>query len=102
VFSLLPVLLHVALAQTIVFQDTIQGGISVDASGVAAPSDSTSWYGGDPLVVQIPSGATIQHAYAIVHAEAPGFGGDPTAKIAINGVSLSSATLVSAQTVVRA
>jgi hypothetical protein len=85
----------VALPQGIVYQQTIQGGLAVDASGVSTPFDgSTTWYAGDPLEVLIPSSAAVTKAYAFVRSGPDGF--NPAvpypAAIAVNGVPLSSAT----------
>ena len=82
-------------AADLIYQDTIQGGISVDGSGVSTPYDgSSSWYSGDSLLVQIPTTATITDVFLILHGKWSGFLGDPDTEVRVNGVDLDSAVLL--------
>ena len=84
-----------ASAQDIAYNATIQGGISVDTSGVSTNYSGGSTWRRAPqdLVVQIPPGATVSRIFATLTSKATGFNGDPAGDAAINGVALSSATL---------
>ena len=84
-----------AFAADIWYQDTIQGGVSSDSSGVSTPyNGSRTWYAGDDLVVQIPSSATVIGIYAVLTAKGGAFWGTAASKARINGVTLSRATLL--------
>ncbi|MBW2258664.1 MAG: hypothetical protein JRI25_29305, partial [Deltaproteobacteria bacterium] len=94
----------IASAQTNIFSGTVQGGVSVDGQGVDANWASSGWicwsdYGNQyKLQVQIPTGSTITHLYAIVHPKWGGFYRAPAGDIKINGTPLTSATLLVNQT----
>jgi hypothetical protein len=92
-----------ALAQDIWYQDVVQGGLSIDTSGVSTPYDVPNggvgtWYAGDDLQVQIPSGADIEHVYAFVTAKWQGFGADLAQHVRLNGVLLDQATVLGTDT----
>ena len=58
-----------APAQDILFNEVVQGGVSVDGSGVSVPASkfgTSEFTGGDDLIVFIPAGATIDKLYLIV------------------------------------
>lgn len=59
-----------SLAQQNIIDEVVQGGISVDTSGISTPTvayvNNGTWYEGDELQVQIPDGATITKVYAVV------------------------------------
>lgn len=88
-----------AAAQQVLIDRVIQGGISVDTSGVSTPITSTgSWHAANPLNVQIPDGARIVDVLAVVQGHS---GGLPinfgyVDKVRLNGVPIDQATLVSA------
>ncbi|MBW2258201.1 MAG: hypothetical protein JRI25_26870 [Deltaproteobacteria bacterium] len=88
----------VAPAQVyMVYQDTIQGGVSIDGQGVSA--HDTGWTcSGDLIEVKIPTGSTIINMYAFVHSKSSGFPtfteGSIADQIKINGHALSNATEV--------
>jgi large repetitive protein len=83
-----------AHAQQIWVNETVQGGMSVDTSGVSTPYNGSSvWYGGKSLRVEIPTGATVVDVYAVLSAKSGGFLGDPAGRARVNGVTLASATL---------
>ena len=82
-------------ATTIIFQDDIQGGVAVDASGVDA-SDllSGGLASGDPFVVMTPSTADITEAYLLLHSKPDGFLATESA-VRINGFDLSFGSVIS-------
>ncbi|MBK7757620.1 MAG: putative metal-binding motif-containing protein [Deltaproteobacteria bacterium] len=91
-----------AFAQEILYQGDVQGGISVDGSGVATNTGSTtSWLSGPDIQVQIPATATITEVYAVVTPKASGFLTNINSVVRINGVDLSSATLLTGTTYYR-
>jgi len=91
---LLLLLSQPSLATEIVYQATLQGGVSVDGSGVSTPYDgSTTWVEGDELQVQVPSSATVTAVYVILHAKWSGFLADTASNVAVNDIPLDSATL---------
>jgi hypothetical protein len=102
-FALLLALPAPALAQSIIWQGEITGGVAVDANGVSTDYDgSSSWFAaGDDYDIVIPSTATVTEIYALVMAKWTGFNGDPTTQIAINGLDLSAASLVDTNTYAR-
>ena len=96
---LLLALFQPAAAQTLYIQETLRGGIAADTSGVSVTysGDATTWSSGDNLELQIPTSATVTEVYAVLTAKSSGFytaGGDPASKARINGVTLSSATVL--------
>ena len=87
-------------AKDILYQGDVQGGISVDGSGVATNTGSTtSWLSGPDIQVQIPATATITEVYAVVTPKASGFLTNINSAVRINGVDLTSATLLTGTTV---
>ena len=100
-FSCLVVIVSVgwaasAWSETVIFQDVITGGVAVDGNGVSTPYDgSTTWYlAEEDYDVVIPTTATVSRVFAVLHAKASSFLGDPAPNVAINGLDLTFATLV--------
>lgn len=98
---LLPALLFAitsSQAATVVWQGDITGGVSVDATGASTPYDgSSAWTAAEEgFEILLPSTATVTEVYAVLLGKWSGFYGDPAAKVEINGVDLTSATLVDA------
>ena len=88
-----------ALAQDIYIQETVRGGIAVDASGVSTHNtSSTTWASGPDLEIEIPATATVTEVYAVATAKNSGFPSSYASGIEINGVALSSATLEDSST----
>ncbi len=80
---------------------TQAGGVSVDASGVSTPFDGGSdLHQGDDLVVQMPADAVVSRVLGFAAATRNlGFPPDYTNQMFINGVPLSSATLLEDDTI---
>ncbi len=84
-----------ASAQDVLFSGVVDGGISVDGSGVSTPyNGDPTLRPGDDLVVEIPAGAVVLEIYAVVQSKFPGFptysgSEDVTDHVAINGKRLS-------------
>ena len=82
-------------ATTIIYQGDVQGGVSVDASGVdASDLGSGGLASGDPFVVMTPSTASITEAFLLLHAKPDGFLSTESA-VRINGFDLSFGSVVS-------
>ena len=88
-------LVAAALAQDLAINQEVDGGLSVDATGVSADGTST-WLAGEDFLLQVPSGAALTDAWLAVLAEPLGFAGEPGEQTRLNGVGLDSATLLSA------
>jgi hypothetical protein len=85
-----------ASAQSIIYSETIQGGVSVDGQAVSAHGADWNCAPYD-LEVQVPDGSTIEEVYAIVHAKwSYGFNGEPAANIKINSTTLDNADRLTA------
>ncbi|MFH1469219.1 MAG: putative metal-binding motif-containing protein, partial [Pseudomonadota bacterium] len=89
-----------ALAQSIIFQEDVTGGVAVDATGASTRyNGATTWTSAEEdFDIVVPATATVTEVYAVLMPKSSGFYGDPAPKITINGVLLSSATLVDAAT----
>jgi hypothetical protein len=86
---LLPLLLltHPAYAAEVLFQAEIQGGVSVDATGVAVHEAGLDVsVEGSPLEVQIPVTATVTDVFLILHAKLAGFSETTADGVRINGL----------------
>ena len=84
-----------SFATTIIFQDDVQGGIAVDASGVdVSDLASGSLASGDPFVVMTPTTASITEAFLILHSKPDGFLATESA-VRVNGFDLSFGSVVS-------
>ncbi len=81
------------------FQDTVQGGVAVDASAVSTPYDgSSTWYSGPDFDVDLPATATVTEVYVVLDAKSSGFPSGVASRVRVNGVQLSSATSVASGT----
>jgi NADPH-dependent curcumin reductase CurA len=81
---------------TILFQQSIRGGVSTDAVGVSIPEgDAASKFTAtaSKLSVRIPKTAAIEKAFLLVHADFKGFPAsfDPGARVKLNDKLLSGA-----------
>lgn len=97
--SILPLLLLApsAVAADVVFQATIAGGVSVDASGVdASGASGTTLVSGPDFAVEIPSSAEVTDVFVILHAKSAGFTTLTGSGVFINSTVLSSASLLAA------
>ena len=96
--KLLPFILFSApsAATEIVFQETIYGGVSVDASGTTSHTASGSdLIAGESFTVQIPDTATVTDAFLILHAKMEGFSTVTGSGVYVNAIPLTAALLVS-------
>jgi hypothetical protein len=77
------------------FQDTIQGGVAVDGSGVATPyNGSSTLYAGPDFVVDIPATATVTDVYVVLVAKNGGLPSGVASRVRVNGLALSSGTSI--------
>lgn len=82
-------------AQEVLFQEDVRGGVSVDATAAdASLSGSATLVDGLPFELQIPSTATVTHAYLILQAKLDGFATTTTEGVQINGYPLTVSTLL--------
>ena len=88
---LLPVLIaQAAFAADVVYQEVIQGGISVDATAVDAHGVSPDVrVPAENLKVQVPSEAIVTEAFLILHAKIDGFGSISGGGVTLNGFIIS-------------
>jgi len=83
-------------ATEIIFQETISGGVSVDASGANTHSVSGSTVvSGQSFEVRIPDTATVTNAFLILHAKMEGFDSVTASGVLVNGYPLTDGLLVS-------
>jgi len=93
--SLLLALVSTAFGQDVLFSGIVQGGVSVDASGISTLyNGDTTPRSGDDLRVQIPSTGTVSHLYFIASpkfsASVPTFAPTPLGDVVLlNGHYLS-------------
>jgi uncharacterized protein (TIGR03382 family) len=87
--SFLLALLDPALAADIVFQADLQGGVSVDATGVDAhDAGLDTSVAANPFVVQIPTSSVVTDVFLILHAKLSGFGATTAEGIRVNGLTV--------------
>jgi MYXO-CTERM domain-containing protein len=96
-FAAAPLTVKTAHAtSTVLYQESIRGGVSTDAVGVSVPNNQAKTKfssAKDKLQIRIPKTATIEKAFLIVHADFKGFPAsfDPGASVKLNDILLSAA-----------
>ena len=90
-----------AFGADVLFNETIQGGVSVDGSGVSTVWGGPAITSGDDLVVEIPSSSTITKLFLVVHAKEAGFPADTANAMEVNSVRVTQGTQLHSRTLYR-